>query len=167
MVSGIDDDALPIPQDAPPDLTALLRARAKARDVAAGLDHALVIGADTVGAFDGRLLGKPENPADARRMLRALSGRRHEIISAMVIIDAGSGREADVVDRAGVTIRKMSDDAIAQYVADGLSTGKCAAYAIQNSPPGFATVDGRYSTVVGMPVEEVPTLIERVSATEA
>lgn len=121
-----------------------------------------VLAADTVVAIDGRILGKPRDGADARRMLRLLAGRRHQVLTAVALFSpAGACAGAEVVG-TGVTFRALSEAEIAAYVATGEPADKAGAYAIQGGAAGFVrAVEGSYSNVVGLPVDEVRALLAR------
>ena len=125
-------------------------AEEKALAVDAGRDD-LVLGADTVVVIDGVLLGKPLDAADAGRMLRLLSGRRHDVITGICI------RQANRIVRdwaaTKVWFNALSDDEIQAYVATGEPMDKAGAYAIQGLASKFIErIDGSYSNVVGLPV---------------
>jgi septum formation protein len=148
-------------------------ARDKACVVAEACPEDWVLGADTVVAVGGELLGKPLDEADAARMLKLLCGREHEVITGVCLSGrkAGArsgprgkgetGRYADVrsvVTR--VTFSEMSDQEIAGYVASGEPMDKAGAYAIQGQAAGWiAKVEGDYSNVVGLPVDLVKTML--------
>ncbi len=156
-------DAGPIPQ-------AVARlALKKGRAVAARTGDGVVLGADTVVVLDGAALGKPAGPDEARAMLRRLRGREHEVITAVAVVDARTGREASCAVVSRVRMAAYSDATLEAYVASGAPLDKAGAYAIQDL--GGALVDrceGSYTNVVGLPVEETRRLLEefgvRVSA---
>jgi septum formation protein len=132
-------------------------AREKAAVVAAQAPGRAVLAADTVVVVDGEIFGKPAGEDDARRMLRALAGRRHDVLTAVCLVrPAASGVPAQLSVRiASTTVEfaPMSDDEIDWYVASGEPTGKAGAYAIQGLASRFVTrIDGSYSNVVGLPV---------------
>lgn len=113
----------------------------------------LLIAADTTVALDGEMLNKPRDAADARRMLRALRGRAHEVHTGYVIRDMLAEKEVRGVHTAVVTMRSYTDTDIDAYVATGDPLDKAGAYAIQH--PGFRPVcqlDGCFLSVVGLPV---------------
>ncbi len=121
---------------------------------------ALVLGADTVVVCDGEILGKPVDTADATRMLLLLSGRTHHVVTGVAVV----GR-AEVVEVAAevtqVTVRTLSHQEIADYVAGGEPMDKAGAYAIQ----GYAArwiprISGCYFNVVGLPLALVASLLE-------
>ena len=125
-------------------------AEAKARAVEAGPDE-IVLAADTTVVVDGAILAKPEDPHDAERMLRLLSGRRHEVLTGICL--KGSSRV--VVDHAltHVWFTRMTGPEIAEYAASGQPLDKAGAYAIQGLASKFIErIEGDYCNVVGLPV---------------
>lgn len=131
-------------------------ARDKALDVAPLVEDGMVIGADTVVVAGMQMLGKPADAAEARAMLRTLSGRTHQVITGLSVVDRRGGRTESVdVDHAStdVTFLPWTNDDIAAYVATGEPMDKAGAYAIQ----GYAAVliegiRGCYFNVVGLPL---------------
>ena len=122
-----------------------------ARRKEAAVDGDLVLGADTVVALDGRILGKPQDEAEARDHLTSLSGRAHEVWSGIAL----SGDTAAVVTH--VSFRDIAG-LIDWYLATGEWEGKAGAYAIQGRGAALvARIDGDYSNVVGLPI---PALVE-------
>jgi septum formation protein len=126
-------------------------------------DPLLILGADTIVTVDGQILGKPADPADARRMLRLLSGRTHQVITAVCILS--EGMEETAAEYTAVTFVSLSDDEIAAYVATGEPMDKAGAYAIQ----GFASrwiprIRGDYFNVVGLPIALVNSIVEGMAA---
>lgn len=130
--------------------------RRKARAVAqspAGAGNT-VIGADTVVAVNGEILGKPRDRADAERMLRLLSGKTHFVYTGVTVI--GDGREDTFVCRTAVTFYTLSDAEISAYVTDGEPMDKAGAYAVQGKGCVFVKgICGDYFNVVGLPVAEL------------
>jgi septum formation protein len=126
-------------------------ARAKAEAAAALAPEALVIAADTLVVLDGGALGKPRDRADARRMLAALSGRAHDVVTGVACARGGrivSGRET-----TRVVFAAMTGAEIAAYSATGEPDDKAGAYALQGIGGLFVErVEGSPSTVVGLPV---------------
>lgn len=123
---------------------------------------AWVLAADTVVTIDGAILGKPADAAEARAMLRRLSGRGHEVLTAVALIGPdGTCVEADVV-RSAVEFRALEEAEIAAYAASGEPADKAGAYAIQGGAAGFVRrVTGSVSNVIGLPVDEVRALLAR------
>ncbi|KAA2286271.1 Maf family protein [Arenimonas fontis] len=119
---------------------------------------AVVLGADTEVVLDDRVFGKPADAADAAGMLRALSGRRHEVISTVWLVSAG--RELHASNRTLVTVERLSDAQIAAYVASGECFGKAGAYAIQGRFAAHVPrLEGSHSGVMGLPLHETATLL--------
>jgi septum formation protein len=135
-----------------PEAVATARAAAKAEAVARCLPpDAVVIGADTLVCCGGVLLGKPAGRADAERMLRLLSGRTHEVITALAV--AGGGDVARAVEYALVTFRPLDDGEIRRYAASPEPLDKAGAYGLQGAGALFVSrIEGEYGTVVGLPL---------------
>ena len=151
VVSDVDEEALTV---ADPFETAERLAEAKARSVARLCPEALVIGADTVVTLDGAQFAKPWDATDARRMLRALSGRTHTVATGVALVSP-EGAET-FHDRTLVTFRELSDEEIAAYVATGEPMDKAGAYAIQGGAAAFvARREGSESNVIGLPMERL------------
>ena len=132
---------------------AVERALMKARAAASNRSFGTVIGADTVVDLDEQVLGKPVDGDDAFRMLRALRGREHRVITGLALIDAATGEERVGFRASRVVMRDYTDDEISDYIASGESFDKAGGYAIQDD--GFAPADqlrGCYLNVVGLPV---------------
>jgi septum formation protein len=137
---------------------ALAKARAAAELAASEAPGALVLGADTVVALECELFGKPQDPADARRMLRRLSGRRHQVLTGVALLDGE--REWLEVARTTVEIAPLSEQEIELYVATGEPLDKAGAYAVQGRGALFVSaLEGNYSNVVGLPLPVVYRLL--------
>jgi septum formation protein len=158
-----------IPEEHPPTEPAVAVATvalAKARAVAWELSAeppAVVLGADTEVVLDGRLLGKPRDAADAARMLAALRGRLHHVITGVALVAAGpGGREESTAVTTRVRMGQYTDDEIAAYVATGEPLDKAGAYAVQGLGSRLVMeVQGCFSNVVGLPVSTTRSLLER------
>lgn len=159
MVPSEIDEAL----DGDPTLEAIARLAArKARAVAARVAEGVVLGADTVVVLDGAALGKPAGPEEARAMLRRLRGREHEVITGIAVVEAGQGREASRAVVSRVLMARYPDATLDAYVASGAPLDKAGAYAIQDLGGALvARLDGSYTNVVGLPLEETRELLER------
>lgn len=155
---GIEDfEVLPAqgeetaPEGLAPDALVARLALQKAREVAALRPEATVIGADTVVALDGRMLGKPSDEEEAREMLSALSGRRHQVYTGMAVLSGG--QVFTHVECTQVEFRPLTAEEIAAYVATGESMDKAGAYGIQGRACVFIRgIQGDYYNVVGLPV---------------
>ena len=136
-----------------PDEVVKVLARQKAREVAS-LPKArgkAVLGADTVVALDGEILGKPKNEADAYRMLSALSGKTHEVYTGVCLISA-DGTERVEADCTRVRFYKLTDEQIYAYIRTGSPMDKAGAYGIQDG--GLVEkIEGSFTNVVGLPKE--------------
>jgi septum formation protein len=139
-------------------------AREKAMAVAAKRAKDIVLGADTVVVIDGEILGKPADAADAARMLRLLSGRRHEVITGVCLVAGGQWSVAS--ETTSVTMSEISEKEIAEYVATGEPMDKAGAYAIQGiASRWIPRIEGDYSNVVGLPVALVWRMLQQAQAT--
>lgn len=119
---------------------------------------AVVLGSDTEVVLDDTVFGKPAGDADAAAMLRRLSGRSHQVLTAVSLVSAG--REASVLVATDVTFADLSDDDIAEYVASGEPMGRAGAYAVQGGAERFVTrLSGSYSAVMGLPLHETAVLL--------
>jgi septum formation protein len=146
----------------PARVYALRVARAKAARIAGSATAGdVILAADTVVVADGRLLGKPVDAADAAAMLRTLSGRQHEVLTAVVLMTGGKTWEAVV--STTVWFDDLSADEIAWYVASGEPVGKAGAYGIQGLAARFVErIDGSWSNVVGLPISTVYSMLRQV-----
>jgi septum formation protein len=136
-------------------------ARDKATEVARRHPGALVLAADTVVVVDGAILGKPRDRADARRMLEALAGRTHEVLTA-VALAAPKGDVEGVLVRSTVEFRPLAAREIEDYLESDEPYDKAGAYAVQGEARRFVIqVRGSYTNVVGLPVDEVRELLQR------
>lgn len=139
----------------PPKTMVKHLARQKALAVAAEHPDAVVLGADTVVAIDGEILGKPKDEEDARRMLRLLSGRKNCVHTGVCIVTP-DGTAITFCETSHVTFRGLSPDAIERYIATGEPMDKAGAYAIQGEGAKLVRdYDGDYCNIVGLPVWRV------------
>jgi len=130
--------------------------REKADAVAAVTKGRFFIGADTVVVLDDRIMGKPADEAEAFRMLSALSGRNHEVITGFTVYDKVSEIHLSRCVRTEVTFRELSEQELHAYIASGCPMDKAGAYAIQGGAVHFVrSICGSYSNVVGLPVAEL------------
>jgi septum formation protein len=145
----------------PPAEYAVRVARDKAAAFGPVPQGAVVLTADTTVVVDGEILGKPADAADATRMLRRLSGRWHEVLSAVAICCPGEATTG--LDSSRVRFLPLSEDEVRWYIATGEPFGKAGAYAIQGLASRFIDrVEGSYSNVVGLPVSRVYRELERL-----
>ncbi len=144
----------PAPSGERPEAYVLALARAKAREVAARVGkEKVVLAADTVVYCAGEILGKPGGPEEARRMLRLLSGRAHQVFTAYVI---RAGEETGRVVETRVYFKGLSPAEIEAYLATAEPWDKAGAYAIQGMASYMVKrVEGSVTNVIGLPLSEV------------
>lgn len=136
-------------------------AREKAAAIATHDPNVVTIGADTIVVINRRVLGKPENAAEAARMLARLSGREHTVITAVAVSRGGNLRSA--IEEVRVKFRRLSKREIDAYIATGEPMDKAGAYGIQ----GFGAtiverIDGDYFAVMGLPLLRLVLLLKDV-----
>jgi septum formation protein len=152
----------PLPGEAAKDCAERL-AREKALAVAGQRPHDCILGADTVVAVDGQILGKPFDAADAARILHLLSAREHQVITGVCLIVHGQPSVAS--ETTLVTVSEITDQEIADYVASGEPMDKAGAYAIQGiASRWIPRIEGDYCNVVGLPVALVFRMLREVSS---
>ena len=158
-------EELPHPGLGPAELVKAL-SRAKAEEVAgrcAGPGD-LVIGADTVVALDGAVLGKPRDEAEACRMLRALSGRAHRVYTGVTVIRDGQSRSH--AEETAVHFRALDDGEIRRYVATGEPMDKAGAYGAQGLASLFVErLEGDFFNVMGLPLCALGKLLRELGVT--
>ncbi|WP_245951701.1 Maf family protein [Paracidovorax anthurii] len=172
LLPNADGDALvedaeaieaPKPGEAPARyvqrVTGLKLDAAVARRARRGLEAASILCSDTTVALGREILGKPEDEADARRMLAALSGRTHRVLTAVALQEAGGARHA-ALSVSQVTFAPMSPAQIAAYAASGEPLGKAGAYGIQGPAAQYVSrLAGSYTGIMGLPLFETAGLL--------
>ena len=163
MLAGIDEARRP--SEAADNYVKRL-AREKAMAIMDRIDAGLVLGADTVVVVDGEILGQPKNEEDARRMLKLLSGKWHEVLTGVALIRAGEGFDSAVeYQRTRVKFAEISDEEINSYVATGEPMDKAGAYAIQGRAALFIeAIEGDYFNIVGLPIRLIYEMREKMHA---
>ncbi len=162
-VHTADIDETMSPDESPAQAVARVSAQ-KARAVAPLFDAAdTVISADTIVVVDGEILGKPADEADASRMLHLLSGRTHQVLTAVSVLHAGA-QDTKVV-LTDVTFRALTDDEIAGYIASGDPMDKAGSYGIQGYPSVFVSrIEGDFYSVMGLPVCTLWQMLQQAGA---
>lgn len=167
------DETPPVGQDgAPLDPASVVRALAVRKAQAAHLVRPTrrLLTADTLVFLDGRPMGKPEGAAEARTMLRTLSGRVHEVCTGLAVLGPtadGQIRCLQGVACAHVHFRELTEAEIEAYVASGEPLDKAGAYGIQGGAAGFvAALDGDLDTVIGLPISALRALLRAFEAPE-
>ena len=138
----------------------------KAADVAARLAHeqaaALVLAADTLACCDGELLGKPQDREHAERMLRRLSGRRHQVLTGICLWHVPSGRQITDVVQTELEMTTLAEPTLQGYLDSLRWQGKAGAFGYQDGNDWLRVVGGgSESNVVGLPMERLAELLER------
>jgi len=155
----------PINMDMSPDRIVIDLSEKKAEQVCGKLERGsknshIVLAADTVVVLDGIVMGKPNNPEEAFGMLEALSGRWHEVVTGVTLIDVESAKKMTHAEKTRVKIRRLSKQTIQQYINSGEPFDKAGAYGIQGL--GALLVEklqGCYYNVVGLPLYRVSVML--------
>jgi septum formation protein len=156
-VRPADIDETPEPDETPEHYVERL-AREKALAVAGSSPECLVLGSDTSVVLEGKILGKPTDPADARETLARLSGATHQVMTGVALATEGQCQSVLVITE--VCFRQLSSAEIDAYVASGEPMDKAGSYGIQGLGGIFVNeLRGSYSAVVGLPLQETATLL--------
>jgi len=148
-------------KDLPAEEIALHNAIGKAQDVARHNRNSIVIGVDTVIAFQEHILGKPKDEEDAKRILRLLSNTTHKVISAICVIDTDSKKMITSTETTFVTMDRLEEDDIEAYIKHGEGKDKAAGYAIQGVGSLFIKkIEGDYFNVVGLPIYRLRKILK-------
>jgi len=134
-------------------------ALAKAKSVAEKYPDSLVLGADTVADFDGRIVGKPADAMEAEEITRMLFSRPHKVITAVAIVQESSGIEIVESDSTTVYPKKLTESQIAEHIKGGSWRGKAGAYAISEQDEFVEKIEGSLTNVMGLPMELVQRLL--------
>ncbi len=145
-----------------PSAYAVRLARLKAREVSGRHRSGLILSADTIVVLGNDILGKPETQAEARSMIRRLSGRWHDVITAICLLDCAPNRMRSTFSRTRVHFRRLSDAEIKWYLKTGEHRDKAGAYGIQGYASIFIDrIEGCYFNIVGFPVSAFENLCRR------
>jgi septum formation protein len=153
------------PSRTPEDNAAALALK-KALYVAGQVPDGVIIGADTIVVLGGEMMGKPDGRRDAVRMLRALSGRTHSVVTGIALVERPSGRHMTGTERTDVTFRNLPLREIEEYVSGGSPLDKAGAYGIQDDYGAvFVTrIEGCFYNVVGLPLSRLHTALQEFQA---
>ena len=147
--------------DMPPEDLVIHNAIGKAQRVARHYKNSLIIGVDTVVVVEGHILGKPKNKEDAKRILRLLSNTTHKVISGLCVMDTNSKKTISAIEETLVTIDRLDEEDIENYVNSGEGSDKAAGYAIQGKGSLFIKkIDGDYFNVVGLPIYKLRKILK-------
>jgi septum formation protein len=154
-----DIDESPLPAEKLVKRLALAKAKS-AYATLSETDHRLVLGSDTIVVCDDQILGKPQNKSDGLAMLRLLSGRTHQVLTAVALMN--HDKQAETMSVTEVSFTTLSDDEIEAYWESGEPLGKAGAYGVQGLGAMFVNkIQGSYSGVVGLPIFETVDLLEK------
>lgn len=157
VIEAADIDETPLKDETPRRL-ALRLAAAKAAHVARTYPDDAVLGADTVVAVGRRVLPKAEDAAEVRRCLGLLSGRNHQVLTAVAV--AAGGHIASRLVETRVQVKRLSEEEISAYLESGEGVGKAGGYGVQGLAGAFViAIHGSYPAVVGLPLYETRALL--------
>lgn len=159
---GLQFDIIPsnadergIKEETPQELVKRL-AELKAESVARKLDgENIVIGADTIVYFDGKIIGQPMGEEDAKNTLRMLSGKTHEVFTGVCVVNTKSNQRLSDVVKTYVTLRELSDRDIEKCLENKVILGGAGSYTPEIHVRIFEKIDGSYTNVVGLPTERL------------
>jgi len=147
-----------------PEQFAIELAYAKAADIAEKHPDMLVLGADTIVDLDGTIIGKPANAKDAERITRELFSRPHKVITAVSFIRLKDNINITQADTTIVYPRQLTNEQVAEHIKSNNWQGKAGAYGIQESGDEFVEkIDGSFTNVMGLPMELVEKMLEKIT----
>lgn len=157
--SSVDEDFTE--GEDPKDVVEMLALR-KCRDVANRSQNGeIVIAADTIVVYSDKILGKPVDKSDARKMIHSLSGKSHQVITGIAIIDLETGIESVDCQVTDVLFRHLTDDKIERYLNTEEYVDKAGAYGIQGYGEVLVkSINGSFSNVVGLPISKLDEMLE-------
>jgi len=159
MPADLDEEGLEL--SGTPAQRAEQLAYLKAAAVAKKLGKGFVLGADTIVVCEGEVFGKPADKADARRMLGMLSGREHQVITGIALIDAASGTARIGHDVTSVRFSKLSNSEIEAYIDSDEPYDKAGSYAVQGKGALLVEgIEGCYTNVVGLPLRKLYCMLK-------
>jgi len=156
--SGVKEDG----REKNPEKLVKRTAEKKAEAVAKNHANALIIAADTVVVFRGRVIGKPKSKKEAEAMLAAFSGKKHDVYTGLCVINKKTGKKFTVHSRSSVKFRKLDKKEIESYVRTGEPLDKAGGYNIAEKGVRFLEgIEGSYSNVVGLPLEKLIPMLRK------
>ncbi len=145
-----------------PEDLALHNAIGKAEEIAKLYKNAIIIGVDTVVSYKKHLLNKPKNAKDHKRMLKILSGKTQEVISAICLIDTRTNKKLTTTETTKVKMDRLTEEFMDAYIKSGEGHDKAGGYAIQGKGSLFIKgIEGDYFNVVGLPINKLRKLLEK------
>ncbi len=159
--SGVDEDAYAKDGVSSEDHCMLL-AQTKAREVAGRFPNQLVLGSDTVVDYEGQIIGKPIDAADAERITRILFSKPHKVITGIALVCML--KHIEIVEAITTTVypKQLTERQIQEHIAGGLWEGKAGAYGIQETGDDFVErIEGSFTNVMGLPMERAAAILEQ------
>lgn len=135
----------------------------KAEKAVVSAQSGIVLGSDTVVVCAGKILGKPKNLKEARQMIKLISGRSHDVMTAIALRDLKTGKIVKGAEKTKVFIRKIEPSEIDAYIEAVNSYDKAGGYAIQMNPKIVTEIRGSHSNVIGLPEELLTKLLKKIS----
>lgn len=146
-----------------PEVNVQSLAEQKAMAVAECYSDRLVIGADTIVCYEGKIMGKPKDQEDAKQILRLLSGNTHQVYTGVAIVCKETQTKVTFYQSTHVTMQDLSDSEIEEYLLTNESHDKAGAYAIQGYGARYISgIEGDYYNVVGLPVHAVYSKLKEI-----
>ncbi len=159
ITSEVDEKPL---EGESPEAHVLRLSREKALEISRGNPGRWVLGADTVVIIDGKMLGKPRTPGEAKQMLGMLSGREHRVITGFAIVKGGEGVIVNDAVESSVIFKDISRDEMDWYIRTSEPYDKAGGYAVQGKASFFIKeIRGSYTNVIGLPLCEVVTALKK------
>jgi septum formation protein len=152
VISKVDESSFSTDGISPVEYAKKL-ALAKAKDVAGRFPDSLVVGADTVVDFDGKIIGKAGDAREAEAITRMLFSKPHKVITGLAIVCVSRDIEIVEADTTVVYPRKLTDSQIAEHIKSGIWRDKAGAYSIRDNDPFVDHIEGSLTNVMGMPME--------------
>lgn len=160
MVAPPIKEPTAVDRDLPPAQLAQAISYFKAKSVGMSIDSGFILAGDTIAALGRRVFGKPTDRDDAARILMALSGTTHQVITGVTLVDAVTGERAIRHETTSVSLRRLSKDQLEAYLESNAWVGKAGAFGIQDRDDPFVKrIDGSYTNVVGFPMELIDAML--------
>ena len=147
--------------DFPPEELVIHLSKGKAEDVAKKYQDAIVIGADTIVAHNGKVYGKPHTSEKAKETLKKFTGEKNNIITGFTVIDTKTGRSFSKAVSSTVYFKNYTEKDIDDYVATGEPLDKAGAYAVQGlGKELIEKIEGDYSCILGLPIDDIMKVLK-------
>jgi len=139
-------------------------AELKSKAVAKNYDDAIVVGGDTIGFFEGKLIGKPKDKNEAKKIMRELSNKSHKFVSGFCIINTKTGEIAKGYDETELLFRNLSEKEIERFAENKLLTTLCMGYDVRDkiSQLFIKKISGSYTSIQGLPMEKIIPILKEM-----